>query len=60
MIIRLIDEGFLDLSYYDVQGDHSACAKPPVVINVKVAFWYTDLIVKRNFNIDVNGRFCTS
>ena len=32
-----------------IQGDTSVCAKPPVDIDVKVAFYYKDLILKRNF-----------
>ena len=41
----------------NVQGDHSACSKPAVDIYLKVVFYYTDLIVKRNFQINVNLRF---
>ena len=40
-----------------VQGDHSACSKPPVDIDLKVEFHYKVLILKRNFQINVNRRF---
>ena len=40
-----------------LQGDHSACSKPPVDIDLKVVFYYKILILKRNLNINVNGRF---
>ena len=30
-----------------VQGDHSACSKPPVDIDLKVALKYKDLTVTR-------------
>ena len=43
-----------------IQGDHSACSKPPIDIDLRVAFWYKVLILKRNFQINVNGRFWTS
>ena len=41
----------------NVQGDPSGLSKPVVDIDVKVAFWYEDLILKRNFQINVNNRF---
>ena len=34
-----------------VQGDHSACAKPPIDFKTKVPW---------NFWFEVKGRFCTS
>ena len=40
-----------------MQGDHSACSKPPVDIDLKVAVLNKDLIIKRNFQINVNGGF---
>ena len=40
-----------------IQGDNSACSKPPIDINLRVAFEYKVLILKRNFQINVNGRF---
>ena len=48
----------------DVQGDHSACAKPPVDIKTKVPLWHSQARAgqarpKRNFVFEVN-RFCTS
>ena len=46
-----------------LQGDHSACSKPPVGIKTKVLFLYLGSILKRNFCFewfDVNGRFLTS
>ena len=43
-----------------VQGDRSGCAKPPVDIFVKVAFLYKDHILNHNFQINANGRFCTT
>ena len=46
--------------WLSVQGGHSACSKPPVEIDVEVAFKYNDLILKRTFQINVNRRFCTS
>ena len=42
-----------------LQGDQAAWTNPPVDIDVKVAFYYKDLILKRNFQINVSGRFCT-
>ena len=39
-----------------VQGDHSACSKPLVDDDLKVAFYDKVLILKRNFHINVNGR----
>ena len=39
-----------------VQGDHSACSKPLVDNDLKVAFYDKVLILKRNFHINVNGR----
>ena len=43
-----------------VQGDTSGWWKPPVDIDLQVAFYYKVLILKRNFQINVNGRFWTS
>ena len=40
-----------------VQGDHSACSKPPLDIDLKVAFEYKVLLLKRNFQINVNKMF---
>ena len=40
-----------------IQGDTSGRTKPPVDIDVKVAFYYKGLLLKRNFQINVNGRF---
>ena len=40
-----------------LQGDHSACSKPPVDIDLKVVFQHKVLILKCNFQINVNGRF---
>ena len=43
-----------------IQGDPSGLSKPIVDIDVKVAFYYEeieDLILKRNFQINVNNRF---
>ena len=40
-----------------VQGDHSTCSKPIVDIDLKVAFYYKVIILKRNLQINVNGRF---
>ena len=39
------------------QGDHSTCSKPPVNIDLKVVFYHKVLILKRNFQINVNERF---
>ena len=44
----------------DIQGDHSGCAKPPIDNTTKVLFQYMGLILKRNFCLDVNGRFGTT
>ena len=33
----------------DIQGDPAPCSKPPVDIDVKVAFYDKVLILKRNF-----------
>ena len=41
----------------DVQGDTSRCFKPPVDISFKAALLYDLLILKRNFQNDVNMRF---
>ena len=42
-------------------GDTSRCFKPPVDIDVKVAFYFKDLILNYNFHIDdVDGRFETT
>ena len=52
---------FLCLNY--LQGDHSACAKPPVDFTTKVPLWPSlpwPARPKRNFCFEVNGRFCTS
>ena len=43
-----------------IQGDHSACSKPPVDIDLKVLFWYKVPILKRNIQINFNGRFRTT
>ena len=43
-----------------IQGDTSGCAKPLVDIDVKVALKYKDLILKCDFQINVNRRFCTT
>ena len=40
-----------------VQGDTSGCSKPPFDADVKVALYYKDLMLQRNFQINVNGRF---
>ena len=40
-----------------IQGDHLACSKPPVDIDLKVALWYKDFILKCNFQTNVNGMF---
>ena len=32
-----------------VQGDHSACSKPPIDIDLKVVFYYKVLIIKPEF-----------
>ena len=40
-----------------LQGDTSHLSKPAVEIDLKVAFEYKALILKRNFQINVNGRF---
>ena len=37
----------------NVQGDTSGCLKPPVDIELKVAFYYKVLILKRIFHINV-------
>ena len=34
--------------FCQVQGDHSGCAKPPVGIDVKVAFQYKDITINHN------------
>ena len=39
------------------QGDHSACSKPPVDIDLKVVFYNKDLRLKHNLQINVNERF---
>ena len=43
--------------YTKVQGDPSGSSKPIVDIDLKVAFYYKVLILKRNFHINVNDRF---
>ena len=40
-----------------VQGDPSAQSKPPFDIDLKVALQYKVLLLKRNFQINVNRRF---
>ena len=40
-----------------VQGDRAAWTKPPVDIDVKVAFYYKNLILKRNFQMKSTGGF---
>ena len=47
----------LKLSVKTVQGDHSACSKPPVDIDLKVALYHNVLIKYRNFQKNVKGRF---
>ena len=41
----------------DLQGDQAACSESPVDIDLKVAFQYKVLILKHNFQINVNERF---
>ena len=43
-----------------LEGENSACSKPPIDIDVKVAFLYKGFILKRNFQINVNRRFWIS
>ena len=40
-----------------VQGDQAACPKPPIDIDVKVAFQCKDRILKRNFKSMSTGGF---
>ena len=40
-----------------IQGDQAACPKPPVDIDVKVAFQCKILTLKRNFQIKSTGGF---
>ena len=43
-----------------IQGDHLGCAKPPIDIDLEAAFLYEVFILKRNFHINVIGRFCAT
>ena len=45
---------------FSIHGDHSACSKPPVDIDLKVGLYYKDLILKRKFQVNVKERFWTS
>ena len=42
---------------FNMQGYHSACSKPLVHFDAKVAFQFKDLILKLNLQINVNRRF---
>ena len=48
---------FVEKYRTEIQGDHSTCSKPIVDIDLKVAFYYKVIILKRNFQINVKGRF---
>ena len=39
-----------------VQGDHSRCSQPRIVIITKVLFYYESHVVKRNLCFGVNGK----
>ena len=43
-----------------IQGDHSACSQGCVDIKTTAAFYYMDLILKRNLCFDVNTTLWTS
>ena len=43
--------------YLTLQSDTSGCSKPPVDIDLKVAFKGKVCILKHNFHINVNGTF---
>ena len=47
------------MSYMLKHGDTSRCFKPPVDIDVKVEFYFKDLILNCNLQIDANSRFET-
>ena len=40
-----------------LQGDHSHYSQPPIDTTTKAVFLYVGLILKRNFDFDVNRRF---
>ena len=48
------------VSWWVIQGDHSACAKTPVDFKTKVPPWLGLARPKQNLCFEVKGRFCTS
>ena len=45
------------LPFIPLQGDHSGCVKPPVVIKTKYEYEYEAHVLEHNYCFDVNGRF---
>ena len=57
--IYVLDKLLRLMSYMLVHGDTSRCFKPPVDIDVKVEFYFKDLILNCNLQIDANSIFET-